>query len=186
VFSTTTGTDSWQHAWADLTPWAGRRVTLLLRVVEAAGGARAWAYIDEVTVGAALPDTWVSLLGPRSARPGEQAVQTITYGNRASVTARNAQVTLQLPLELTFVSANPPPAAVSPGLRWDAGDLAPGSGPYAISVILQVAQSATTGTVQTTTASITSGTPELDHDNNTAQASVFIGYQVCLPVVQCR
>ncbi len=104
VFSATTGTDTWVHEWADLTPWAGRSVTLRFKVIEVAGGAHAWAYIDEVTVGSAHPDLWVSRSGRNAAPPGQQIVQDVIYGNRGGAAASNGHVTLHLPPELTFVS----------------------------------------------------------------------------------
>jgi hypothetical protein len=184
VFSTTMAVNAWDHQWVDLTPWAGRSVTLRFKVSEVAGGARAWAYIDEVTVGSAHPDVWVSLSGPRSAPPGQQVVQSITYGNRGGVAAGSAQVTLQLPPELSFAGADPPPSALTPVLRWDVGDLAAGGGPGTIHVTLQVATDAVTGTTVTATAAIASGTAEIEQDNNTAHAPTFIGYLIYLPVVR--
>ena len=171
VFSTTTGTETWAHQWVDLAPWAGQGVTLRFKVIEAAGGGRAWGYIDEVTVGSAHPDTWVSHSGRRAAPPGQQIVQTILYGNRGGAAASNAQVTLQLPPELIFVSADPPPSASSPALRWDVGALAAGTGPQTIHVTLQVAPPAAFGATLVTTAVIASDTTELEQANNTAQAS---------------
>jgi hypothetical protein len=175
--------DTWKHQWADLTPWAGRSVTIRFKVSEAAGGARAWAYIDEVSVGSAHPDTWVRLSGPRSAPPGQQVVQSITYGNRGGVAAGNGQVTLGLPPELTFVRADPPPSATAPILRWDVGNLSAGDGPQTIRVTLQVAPDAATGTTLTATATIASDTAEIEQANNTAQAAMFVGYLVYLPVI---
>ena len=182
VFSATTGTDTWRHQWADLTPWAGRSVTLRFRVGEVAGGSRAWAYIDEVTVGSTHPDTWVSRSGRRAALPGQQIVQTITYGNRGGAAASNGHVTLQLPPELAFVERGSAAGGVSPALRWDVGDLAAGSGPQTIRMTLQVLPSATAGTTLISTANIASDTAEVELANNTAQATTFIGHQVYLPV----
>ena len=183
VFSTTTSTNAWTHQWADLTPWAGRSVTLRVRVVEVAGGSHAWAYLDEVTVGSAPPDIWVSQSGRRAAPPGQQIVHTITYGNRGGASAANGQVTLQLPPELVFVSADPPPSANAPELRWDVGDLAAQNGPQSIRVTLQVAPSATIGTTPMSIATIASDTAELEQANNTAQGTIYVGYLLYLPVI---
>ena len=183
VFSVTSGTGAWKHQWTDLTPWAGRSVTLRFKVTEAAGGARAWAYIDEVTVGSAHPDTWVRVVGQRAAPPGGQLTQDLLYGNRGGVAASNGYVTLQLPPELTFVSADPAPSMTSPELRWDVGDLAGPSDPGAIHVTLQVAPAAAPFTTVMTTVTIASDTAEIEQANNTAQATLFIGYMACLPVV---
>jgi hypothetical protein len=183
VFSTTTSTGNWTHAWADLSPWAGHTVTLRFRVVEEAGGAQAGAYIDEVTVGSAHPDIWVSQPAWQAAAAGRTFETTLTYGNRGGVAASGGQVTLQLPAELSFVSAVPPPSATSPTLRWDVGALPAQSGPQTIRVTLQVAASATGGSTVSTTARVTSGTTELEQANNAAQGPLFIGSVRYLPVV---
>jgi uncharacterized repeat protein (TIGR01451 family) len=183
VFSTTAGTDIWRHQWADLTRWAGRPVTITFKVVEVAGGARAWAYIDEVSVGSASPDSWVGLTSRGAAPPGQETAHTITYGNRGGVTARNAAITLQLPPELIFVSAQPPPSATTPGLRWDVGDLAGSSAPQMIRVTLRMAATAVRRTTVVTTATVTSDAAEVEQSNNTAQSATFVGYLMRLPII---
>ncbi len=182
VFSSTTGADTWTHRWVDLTPWAGRSVTLRFRLAEWVGNLPAWAYIDEVTIGSAHPDTWVSRSGQRAAPPGAQIVQTILYGNRGGATASSVYVTLQLAPELAFVSADPPPSATAPELRWNVGDLAARSDPVAIHVTLQLAPSAKPFSTVLTTATLASDTAEIEQANNAAQAGTFVGYLVYLPV----
>lgn len=183
VFSATNGLDGWTHQWVDLTPWAGRSVTLRFKVIEVVGGSHAWATIDEVTVGSAHPDIWVSQPAWQAALPGRTFETTLTYGNRGGVAANGGQVTLQLPAQLSFVSANPPPSATTPTLRWDVGALPAQSGPQTIRVTLQVAASAAGGSTVTTAAGITSSTTELEQANNTAQGSVFIGSVRYMPVI---
>jgi uncharacterized repeat protein (TIGR01451 family) len=158
-------------------------VTLRFRLVEPVGGSRAWANIDEVTVGAAHPDTWVRMFGQRAALPGGQLAQTITCGNRGGVTATDTHITLQLPPEFLFVSAEPPPSGTAPELRWDVGELPAQSENKAIHVTLQVAPSAALGTTVVATASIASGTAEIEQANNTAQAATFVGHLVYLPSI---
>ena len=183
VFSANSGGDTWEHHWVDLTPWAGRSVTLRFKVIEAAGGAHAWAYIDEITVGSAHPDIWVSLPGQLAAALDRTFDTIVTYGNRGGVTASNGRVTLQLPPQLSFVSADPPPTATTPTLRWDVGALAGQSGPQTIRVTLRVAADATGGDTLTTTASIASDTAELEQANNTATGAVYVGSVLYLPVL---
>lgn len=183
VFSTNISSDTWEHQWVDLTPWAGRNVTLRFKVIEEAGGAHAWAYIDEVTVGSAYPDIWVSQPAWQAAPPGRTFGTTVTYGNRGGVSASGGQVTLQLPAELSFVSADPPPSATTPTPRWDVGTLPAQSGPQTIRVTLQVAASAAGGSTVNTTARITSSTTELEQANNTAPGSIYIGSVGYLPVI---
>jgi hypothetical protein len=183
VFSTTTDSNNWTHQWVDLGPWAGHGVTVRFRVIEEAGGSHVSAYIDEVTVGSTHPDIWVSQPAWQAAPAGRTFETTLTYGNRGGVAASGGQVTLQLPAELSFVSANPPPSAMTPTLSWDVGALPAQSGPQTIRVTLQMAASAAGGSTVTTTAGITSSTTELEQANNTAQGSVFIGSIRYLPVI---
>jgi Tol biopolymer transport system component len=186
VLSETTSANTWKHRWVDLTPWAGRGGNLRFRVVEADGGGHAWAYIDEVSVGSAHPDTWVRITGQRAALPGGQLVQELIYGNRGSVAAAVAQITLQLPPELTLVSADPPPAATMPALRWDIGNLAAQSRPQMIRLVLQVAPSASNGARMIEAASISSDTAEIEQVNNVAQTTAVVGHLTYLPVLERR
>ncbi len=183
VFSIFDGSGRWANQWVDLTPWAGRSVTLRFEVIETAGGSPAWAYIDEVTVGSAHPDIWVGQPAWQAAPAGRTFEAAVTYGNRGGVAASGGQVTLQLPAELSFVSADPPPAATTPSLRWDVGALPAQSGPQTIRVTLQVAASAAGGSTVTTTARVTSSTTELEQANNTAQGSIYVGSVRYVPVI---
>ena len=101
------------------------------------------------------------------------------------VAASGGQVTLQLPAELSLVSADPPPAATAP-LRWDVGALPAQSELQTIRVTLQVAASAAGGSTVTSTAGITSATAELEQANNTAAGAVFVGSLTYLPAVVVR
>jgi Tol biopolymer transport system component len=183
VFTTTAVTTGWTHRWLDLSAWRGEQITITFDVQNAADNAPAIVYLDEVTVGSTHPDLWTNQSGPPVAPPGTQLVQDITYGNRGGVRASNSRITVQLPPELSFVSAEPPPSATTPDLRWDTGDLVAQSGPETIRVTLQAAPRATPGATVIATAGIASDTAEIEQANNTAQAEVFIGYLVYLPVV---
>jgi hypothetical protein len=148
-----------------------------------AGQPPPWACLDEVTVGSAYPDAWVSQSGLGIAAPGQQIVDVISYGNWGGVEANNGQVTLQLPPELIFVSADPPPSALTPALRWDVGDLAAQGDPQTISATLQVAPFVTEGVTLTATATITSVSAELEQANNSAGTSVSVARRAYLPIV---
>lgn len=183
VLSTSTASQAWQHRWVDLSPWAGRSVTLRFKLIEVAGGSQAWATIDEVTVGAAHPDIWVSQPAWQAALPGRTFETTLAYGNRGGVAASDGQVTLQLPAELSLVSADPPPTATTPTLRWEVGALPAQSGPQTIRVTLQMAATAAGGTTIATAASISSSSAELEQANNTAPGAVYIGSMRYLPAI---
>jgi uncharacterized repeat protein (TIGR01451 family) len=172
----------WAHKWFDLQPWAGQTVTLTFTLHQVAGEQPAWAYLDEVTVGSAHPDVWVSQSGPPAAAPTQKVVYNVAYGNRGGVDAGNGRVTMQLPTGLTFVSADPAPSTVSPNLRWDVGNLAGLGGPYSILVTLQLAASALGGIELTTSAEIASDTQELEQANNSTQISTDIKHWGYLPL----
>ena len=183
LLSTTTNTDDWMHRWFDLTPWASQTVTLTFNVHETANRPYAWAYLDEVTLGSAYPDLWVSKSGPATARPGEQAVYTISYGNRGAAAANGVRITDTLPAELTFVAANPLPITTTPVLVWDGGDLSAKSGSFTIAVTATVAPTVPLASTLTNTVAIEAISPELETFNNTTQAATFIGYRTYLPMV---
>ena len=85
ALSTETTSTGWTHRWFDLQPWAGQTVKLIFTLHQVAGEQPPWACLDEVTVGSAHPDAWVSQSGPPSS-PRTEVVYTITYGNRGGVT----------------------------------------------------------------------------------------------------
>ena len=183
VFSATANTEGWTHQWVDLTPWAGETINVQFQVIEESGGSRAGAYVDEVTVGSACPDTWVTLPGSFAVPAGRQFDLDISYGNRGGVAASNGWITLELPAELAFISAEPPPSATSPVLRWDVGDLAGQGAAQLIRVRAQVAGGAPYGTTLAASAAIASQTGELEQLNNAAACSIFIGSLHYLPLI---
>lgn len=184
LFSTTTSTTDWTHRWFDLTPWAGQSVTLTFNVHQTAGGPATWAYLDEVTLGSGTyPDLWVSQPS-RVALPGEQVSHTIAYGNQGDSMARATQITMTLPPELAFVTADPPPTATGPALVWDVGDLLAGSGPFTIVVTTVVSPTVPLGSVLNGSVNIASSSLEVEMGNNQTPVMVFVGgQQRYLPVI---
>ncbi len=182
IFSTATNADSWTHRWFDLSQWTGQTVTLTFSVHQVAGQPRVWAYLDEVSLGSAYPDVWVSKAGPDSLSGGP-AIYHISYGNRGGAPASGARITDTLPAGLTFVSANPPPITTTLPLVWDVGDLAAKSGPFAIVLTATVAPTAPMLSTLTNTVDIDTISPELETANNEAFARTFIGHQLYLPLV---
>jgi uncharacterized repeat protein (TIGR01451 family) len=128
------------------------------------------------------PDLWVSQsLG--AALPGEQVDLELVYGNRGTVAARTVQITEDLPPGLTFVSADPPPNATSPVLRWNKSTLPSGSGQSLIRLTVRLDAATSPGTTLAALVGITSATGEPDLDNNTTTGTVFVGKLGYLPVV---
>ena len=185
VFSTTSSTVDWSHGWSDLTPWAGQSVTLTLRVHQTEGGSRTWAYLDEVTLGSAYPDTWLTMDSiPDTALPGDQVMYLVNYGNRGGVMADQTELTMTLASELTFVDANPPPVTTSPFMVWDVGNLMAGSGPFTIVITSTVTDAATPFKAISSSASIASRTIELEDTNNSAEFSTLVAALTYLPLIR--
>jgi uncharacterized repeat protein (TIGR01451 family) len=184
--SMSSNTEGWTHYWADLSPWVGQNVTLTLSTHQASGSPRAWAYLDEVTIGAGRPDLWVSKRALAStAMPGDQVAFAIAYGNRGAAPAGSVQVTGTLPDELSFMDASPPHDfnTLVWAWEWNVGDVPAKSGPFTIVLTASVASTATLYSTLTSTASIGTVSPELETANNTAKATIFVGHQINLPVV---
>ncbi len=182
LLSTTTNSTTWVHPWFDLTPWAGQTITLTFDVHQTAERECPGVYLDEVTLGSAHPDLWISK--PRLAvLPGEEVAFAITYGNRGGAAASGVQVTDQLPPELSFVAANPPPIATTPSLVWDVGGLPARSERSTIIVTATVSQTVPLFSRLTNTVTIETTSPELEVANNSAQAVVFIGRLTYLPII---
>jgi hypothetical protein len=107
----------------------------------------------------------------------------ITYANRGGAAASGVQVSDQLPPELSFVAADPPPIATTPALVWDVGGVAARSERSTIVVTATVSQTAPLLDYLTNTVTIETTSPELETANNTAQAAIFIGRLVYLPLI---
>ena len=181
VFTTTAVTTDWTHRWFDLSPWAGRTISITFDVQNAADNSPAVVTLDEITVGSTYPDLWVAKRG-LSVRPNDPVVYTVTYGNRGGAAAANVRVTDSLPAGLVFVSADPTPTSTGAPLTWDVGNLAGNSGPFTITLTVRADPPVSLGTV-TNTIAIQSQSAELETHNNSALTTTFIGHQRFLPVI---
>ncbi|MGB3060974.1 MAG: DUF11 domain-containing protein, partial [Anaerolineae bacterium] len=181
IFSTTNPAAEWTHRWFGPLPWTGKTVTLSFNLHETAGRPCAWAYLDDVSLGSAYPDLWLSLAGPASTTPGATLIYTMTYGNRGGATAAGVTISDTLPAGLTFIRANPPPNAGTPALTWNLGNLAARSGPFTIMIEARVPPTATTGSLinLATAATIT---PEIEQGNNTAAMTTTLTSKIFLPI----
>jgi len=183
LYTSTTPTN-WEHVWFDMTPWSGQAITLTFELSETAGYPPASALLDEVTLGSAHADTWVSLSGSAlGAHPGDQITFQLDYGNRGGAMAAASAITLTLPSGLNFVDASIPPVIVGDQLVWQVGDLPAGSDPYSISLTVEVDAAAPLGDTVITSAEITTASPELERLNNSAQVETFLGYLALLPII---
>lgn len=172
----------WQQQTVDVTPWAGQTVSLTFRLEQAASAPLVWFFLDDVSIGAAHSDVWVTTR-PTIGLPGEQITQTLIYGNRGGAVSTGTRLTYTLPAELSFVSASIPPLSTSP-LVWELGDLPAKSQPSTLSVVVQILPTAVPFTTLTNTAVIHPIDSELETLNNNTQGQTFIGRRLYLPVIK--
>jgi Tol biopolymer transport system component len=64
VWVATDHSEEWTHAWVDVGTWRGDAIELTLSLHSEAGGARTWAYLDEVTLGPWLTPAIESVFPP--------------------------------------------------------------------------------------------------------------------------
>ena len=166
-----------RHAWLPLPDTAGEDVTIIFELTQLEGLPPMWATLDEVTLGAAHADVWLTAESSRGL-PGGRAHHTLRAGNRGAVAAANVVLTYTLPLELTFVSASRPPTSLAP-LRWEIGPLPPGGAPLVIEVTTAVRPDAPGRTVSGTATLVAAA--ELELANNTATAQTPLGSLIFLP-----
>jgi hypothetical protein len=183
LLSTSANTSDWTHAWFDLSPWLSQTITLTFNVHETEGYPYTWAYVDEVTIGSAHPDVWVSALGAPAVMPGKKVTLQLSYGNRSpAADAISATITATLPAGLIFESASITPTVNGNVLTWSVGDLPAGSGPFTILVTVTVASDAAPGSTLTIPVEIATATPEIELVNNLEEYTLYIGSFVYLPI----
>jgi len=181
---TTTSTAGWSHAWFDVAAWAGQTMTVTFNVHQAGGQPQAWAYLDEISVGSTRPDVWITQTpSATSALPGDPVRLTVLYGNRGNATASSVRLADILGPGLSFVAADPPPSTMDPWPTWEVGNLPAGSGPQSIVITAGVAATVPFPGQETTTATVSTATPELETGNNAAQAQIAILGRLYLPLV---
>ena len=170
--------DEMEQAWLDLSGNVGQTVTITFRLTQAPGEPLAGAAVDDVTLGAAHGDVWLSGAAG-AALPGRTITHELIVGNRGGVDADDVAVTYTLPPELSFVSADLAPDATGP-LRWELGALAPDE-TRTIRVTLTVAPNADAfAALSATAVAVSPG--ELETDNNSAAVITRTEMSVFLPV----
>ncbi len=170
--------DEMKLAGLDLSGNAGQTVTVTFRLAQAAGEPLAGAAVDDVTLGAAHGDVWLTGVGG-AALPGQSISHVLTVGNRGGVDADDVTVTYTLPPELSFVSADPAPDGLAP-LRWELGTLT-GDEARMIHVTLTVAPTAApSAALVAPAAAVSPG--ELETDNNSVEVITHTEMSVFLPV----
>jgi hypothetical protein len=185
VYSSTGWSNGWQHHTYDMSPWAGQAVTLTFSVDQPPGYPDAWAYVDEVALGAVYPDPWVSMkCGSNTALPGEEFNCNLVYGNRGMVDSVGTTITMTLPVGLSFVEASVPPEIKDKQLIWKLESLPPNSGPYAIEIILAVDANTPLAQTLVTNVDINPSISELEKWNNHSESEIYVGALIYLPLTR--
>ena len=104
---------TWEHAWIDLSAYAGQTITLSLRMDQAAGEVRTYGYLDEVSLGSGYGDSWLRAEPvDRKVPTGEAFALEIAYGNQGGFALPGAVIEVNLPLGLELLE---PPASCAGG-----------------------------------------------------------------------
>jgi hypothetical protein len=173
----------WSLNWIDMTPWLGQKVLITFEMIQDAGDPPQSYYLDDISLGSANPDLWVSAaVGPAAALPGEVVAIRMDYGNRGPVAAENGVVELALPAALDLVSATPPYTIKNNVLHWEIGDL-PAHG-AASRLSIEVTPASRVQQSVSIKALIFGGTAEAHMRNNIAESTLHIGKQIYLPLLR--
>ncbi len=174
----------WEHAWFDASEWAGETVTLTLTAVQKAGDPLIRVDVDDVSLGSAVPDTWVTLEAPSTAMPSEELTLSLNYGNFSpDLLAPTATLTLTLPAGLTVNSVSMTPTTQTAGqLVWQLGDL-PANSSDTITLTVMVNADAPSMSSITAVAELRTPLTELSRANNSHTWPLFIGQRAYLPTI---
>lgn len=181
VFSETVSNE-WTQYWIDMTAWQGQTVTVSFELSQDADDPAMQLWLDDVTLGSAYSDIWVQGNGPSSAKPGEQVVYNVRFGNRGGVDVQNAAISLTLPPELIFEEASVAPVSTSP-LIWEVGDLPSQSFGSPLMITLTLVPSAELMQTVMSQIEIHISNPEVELTNNTQNLHLFIGEKLYLPMI---
>jgi uncharacterized repeat protein (TIGR01451 family) len=173
----------WTQVSLPLADWVGETITLTWDVPQPVLALPVSVWLDDVTVGSAHPDVWLTPLPRQAALPGETVSYQLVYGNQGGAAATAATITLPLPPDLLFVSATPAPTINGSSLIWEVGNLPAFSTAETIELTLTVAEQAPLFTTLATTAVI--GTPDLELEllNNERPLRLFVGREQYLPII---
>jgi hypothetical protein len=184
VVYSATASDDWTHGRADLSAWRGETVTVTLAVTQPAGVPRGWLYVDDFTIGSTYPDIWLRDCEDQAAGPGRTFTCQFRLGNRSSLTATAAVLTMTLPAELEGITFSQSPSTMANGhATWQLGDLAKDSGPTSLVMTATIAADTPLLTILDIQAALSSATPEMELWNNSASATILVAEQLLLPSI---
>jgi len=175
---------NWTYNWLDLEEWSGQEITLTFTLQQKEGKEAAWAYLDEVFLGSAYPDSWLDVDSPPAAAPGSQVNLTIEYGNRSDVPATGLLLTAIFTEDLDFVSATPEPSNQAAGqLEWDLGEVSAGDGLGTISLTFAIPESMPSGQVLPISFELVADIDEPVSGNNSQVIALEISHLIYLPLI---
>ncbi|HWQ83278.1 MAG TPA: fibronectin type III domain-containing protein, partial [Anaerolineales bacterium] len=107
MWHTHTGSIDWQHAWVDVSDYAGETVRVILRMDQAAGEVRMFGYLDEVSLGTGYGDAWLGVdAQERKVRPDEPFAVEIPYGNQGGFALPGGVIEVSLPAGLELLDSS--------------------------------------------------------------------------------
>ena len=174
----------WEHAWFDASEWAGETVTLTLAAVQRAGDPLLRVDLDDVSLGSAAPDTWVTVAAPNAAMPSEGVNITLNYGNLSpDLLAHTTTLTLTLPAGLVVNSISiTPTVQTAEHIIWLLGDL-PANTSGTITLTATVNGNVPLMSTLNGTAELRTPLAEPSWGNNEHTAALFIGRRAYLPAI---
>lgn len=174
----------WEHAWFDASEWAGETVTLTLAAVQRAGDPLLRVDLDDVSLGSAAPDTWVTVAAPNAAMPSEEVNITLNYGNLSpDLLAHTTTLTLTLPAGLVVNSISiTPTVQTAEHIIWQLGDL-PAKTSGTITITASVNGNVPLMSTLNATAELRTPLAEPSWGNNEHTAALFIGRRAYLPAI---
>lgn len=108
VWQTHSGNSNWQHAWVDVSDFAGETVRVILRMDQAAGEVRLYGYLDEVSLGTGYGDAWLGgEAQERKLQPGEIFAVQVPYGNLGGFGLPGGVIEVSLPAGLELLESSP-------------------------------------------------------------------------------
>lgn len=182
LFSSPTNTSDWTFQSLDLSAWRGQTVTLEFRTHQVAGGLPVWALVDDISLGSAYSDVWGST-STTFGYPGDEVTYTLNCGNRGGAAANQTQMTVELPSDLTFVSAEPAPTSQTSVLTWDLGNLPPKSTACSVRLTVKIGSTVAIPKSLLSQVKLITTSAELVTENNLILARVIVPLNVYLPKV---
>lgn len=183
LLTTSNNTQGWEHAWFNMSAWAGQPVTVTFNLHQVAGQPMPRLYLDDVTLGSTFPDIWVGD-DYRAVLPGEEVTYAIRYGNHGAAAATVVTLNHTLTPHVTFISASVAPTQINGAtLTWNLGNMNAHVGPVTILVTVRVNAAAPPFTTLSSPLSISMTGTELETANNQAAVSLYLARLTYLPII---